>query len=89
MPSSILISRLVEFIRDGRPYAAKVFDGVVPYDTILASLGLLSAGLAWDCTYAVVDLADDAPEQPPTRGRDKAEWWLALDGEWQPTPAAR
>lgn len=87
---SIAVSRLVEVVCDNRLPAAKVVDGVVSYGAILASRGWhpLSAGLTWDCTYAAVDLADDAPEEPPTRGRGEAEWRLAFGGEWQPTPAA-
>ena len=87
---SIAVSRLVEVVRDNRPHAAKVFDGIVPYDATPASRGWHppSAGLDRDCTYAAVDRADDALEEPPPRGRREAERRLAFGGEWQPTPAA-
>jgi hypothetical protein len=73
---------------DDPPYAAQVFDGLVSYDRVLASRRWHRFGAdAWDCTYAIVDLAETAPDLPPRRDGDTTGWEFVWGGDWQPTPA--
>jgi hypothetical protein len=74
---------------DNRLYAGRVFDGVVPYDRAIASRRYNIEGI--DCTFAIVELAPDAPRLPPAKSlgpgtpphHDPAN---AFGGEWVPTP---
>jgi hypothetical protein len=71
------------------PYAAQVFDGLIPYDRVLASRRWNPPGLSgWGCSYAVVALGPAAPEVPGRRDPGAAGWEFAWGGDWQPTPAA-
>ena len=52
-------------------YAAEYFDGLVPFDTVLAGSRDLPADVVFDlrspkyCSYAIVALRADAPSDPP------------------------
>ena len=75
-------------LRDDPRHAASVFDGVVPYEAVLETRCWHRRGVEhWDCSFAIVELSDDAPPDPPepTEGR---EWYRYYGGDWQPTPAA-
>ena len=75
-------------LRDDPGHAASVFDGVVPYETVLESRRWHGRGAKGiDCSFAIVELPDDAlPDPPePTEGR---EWYRHYGGDWQPTPVA-
>ena len=40
----------------------------------------------WACTYAVVEIPDDAPDVPPRYSGPKSSWQFGFGGEWQNTP---
>ena len=75
-------------VLDDPGYAAQVFDGLLPYDRVLASRRWNPPFAGWGCTFAVVELGEDAPAAPVSRGADEAGWSFARGGDWQPTPAA-
>ncbi|MEX3014800.1 hypothetical protein [Gymnodinialimonas hymeniacidonis] len=71
--------------RDDPVYADQVFAGVLDYDAVLASRAWHRRGAeAWDCTYAVVSLPEDASSEPPTS--DAEAWFLRYGGSWLETP---
>ncbi|MES2916921.1 MAG: hypothetical protein V4753_17570 [Pseudomonadota bacterium] len=63
----VLFDRFLSRDHENLVYADSVFSGVVQYERVLASRRwhdfLGSDG--YDCTYAVVELADEAPSSPP------------------------
>lgn len=66
-------------------YADEVFSGVRAYDRVLASKkwhGPWDGSMA--CTYAIVELAEDVPQDPPQAPSD--DWTLDFSGDWKPTP---
>lgn len=66
-------------------YADEVFSGVRAYDRVLASKkwhGPFDGSMA--CTYAIVELAEAVPQDPPQAPSD--DWRLDFSGEWLPTP---
>lgn len=79
---------------DNPRYAAKFFDGLVPFERVLASRRWNTPGTArWDCTFAVVDLAPDTPALPGGRRGDVSggqfQWGdRGAASGWLPTPAA-
>ena len=65
-------------IRTDARYAREVFDGVVPYQRVLASRRhhtTIFGGEGFGCTYAVVVLADAAPSDPPAPSRVHDGMW--------------
>lgn len=76
--------------RQDAAYAATLFDGLVPYEGVDASRRwhpVLGGRRGWDCTYAIVTLAADAPAAPPAGdGGDGRGWQFAFGGDWAPTP---
>lgn len=76
---------------DSPEYAEQVFAELVPIDRVLASRRYHHWGPDWpnwDCTFAVVELATDAPELPVTSDKNATNWKLAFGGAWLETPAA-
>jgi len=70
-------------------FARAYFTDLVPYERVLASRKWHRVGAqAWDCTYAVVDLAETAPDRPGSRTETAKGWQFRWGGAWQPTPAA-
>lgn len=71
-------------------FAAHVFDGVVPVETIIASRKWHRIGAEpWDCTFAIATLAEGAPVEPPEDTRADPGWRFRFGGiwPWRPTPA--
>ena len=72
--------------RDDPDYAAAYFDGVIPYDRVVASK-YRGNTIYWSCTFAGVELAPDGPSTPPAVP-DRGDWrlrWPDPD-EWVWTP---
>ena len=67
-------------------YADEFFDGVVPYDEVLASRRWVLSGEPFDCTFAIVRLAPEAPETPETAIRPGLGWQYYWGGDWAPSP---
>lgn len=78
-------------------YAARMFDGVVPYSRVIASRQWHPA-FGWrdfNCTFAVVELDATAPVDPPETDNeekvrnedDRQAWQFRFAGDWKPTPA--
>ena len=73
---------------DNRGYAARVFDEVVQYNNVVASVRWSRKMYGSHCSYAVVEISPDAPVVPPSRlpiGREEIH---SIGGPWAPTPAA-
>ncbi|MCB1355937.1 MAG: hypothetical protein KDK53_05375 [Maritimibacter sp.] len=77
-----------QLLYDNPVYAARVFADL-PHDTVLASRRwhpLFGGRPGWDCTYAVVGLAE-APEVPPSVLAGQEAWDLDWGpGDWVATP---
>lgn len=76
---------------DSPIYAEQVFGELVPVSRVLASRRYHHWGPDWpnwDCTFAVVELAEDAPELPVTSEQNAENWKLSFGGTWLETPAA-
>ena len=66
-------------------YAREVFSDLLPYDAVLASKKWHAIGdEAWACTYAIVELGDNAVADPPLGAQ--SDWRLVFVGDWKPTP---
>ncbi|MBO9477358.1 hypothetical protein J7382_07420 [Shimia sp. R11_0] len=70
-------------------YAMRLFEDLVPVAEVLATRRYHHRGAeAWDCSFAVVRIADGAPEVPPSRAWDSGMGWqFAFGGDWKPTPS--
>lgn len=77
-------------------YAARVFDGVVLHSRVIASRQWhpVFRGQGYNCTFAVVELDEAAPSNPPesdntAKGRSEAgrQADFRFAGDWKPTPA--
>ncbi|MCG7494825.1 hypothetical protein [Thalassobius sp. Cn5-15] len=78
---------------DSPAYAEAVFERLLPFDRVLASRAyhLIDDDWPnWDCTFAIVELAADAPEAPPSRvmAEDGLNlgWRYVFGGSWEATP---
>lgn len=89
MPAFFVAVLKLSTFADNWLYAGRVFEGVVPYDRVIASRRYNIEGI--DCTFAVVELAPDALRDPPAPSLgpgtpphvDPAN---AFSGEWIETP---
>ncbi|MDO6726739.1 hypothetical protein Q4544_07340 [Cognatishimia sp. 1_MG-2023] len=73
---------------DRPDYAERVFADLLPITKVLASRQYRHWGpdrSSWDCTYAIVELADDAPDGPVTSARENDGWSFRFGGDWQQT----
>ncbi|WP_353472786.1 hypothetical protein PVT71_01785 [Salipiger sp. H15] len=67
-------------------YARKVFGGLLPIDTVLASkITASSEDGAPSCSYAIVRTGTGIARTPPTSALGTA-WWERYGGEWRQTP---
>jgi hypothetical protein len=70
-------------------YARDVFSGHLPVAEVLATRRFHAKDAeTWDCTYAIVRLGPDAPEQPPTWIDDEMGWQFRFGGQWVESPRA-
>lgn len=89
----LLIKLLLGYYADQREaeavdpiYAVEVFSPLFPIRKVIASRKFHHPdGEPWDCTYAIVELAANAPERPPT-SPENTHWYLEFGGNWQETP---
>ncbi|MBT0956211.1 hypothetical protein IV417_02330 [Alphaproteobacteria bacterium KMM 3653] len=82
----ILLALFLWRLQDNRAYAHRVFEGRLAYSEVLASRRWHAGfGVDWDCSYAIVTLADPLPEAPPAP-RD-GPWYLSFGTDWKLTPA--
>lgn len=70
-------------------FAQEFFQGYLPFDSVLESRKWHPTNsFTWDCTYAIVELSEFAPDDPPF-WRDREEGWqYRFGGSWQATPIA-
>jgi hypothetical protein len=73
-------------MRDSRPYAEQVFDGVMRYDRILASKASFVSDDGWGCTFAIVELSSDAGVAPVAQAAQDRSWRNTWGGAWIETP---
>ena len=72
--------------RDDPGHADRVFHGVLDYEAVLASRAWHRRGAEpWDCTFAIVSLPANVPNDPATSTAQ--EWFLGFGGDWSETPA--
>ncbi len=84
----LLVANLEWLRRTEDPtYATDLFAGHLSVAKVLATRKWhRRGGEPWDCSYAIVDLADGAPNVPPSWSNSDNGWKYKFGGDWKETP---